>query len=101
MNPQTAVHLEKAKIVDEIKENFEESKLFLVSDVRGLSVTSITGLRRDLVKNGARMKVYKNTMLRRALNELKFEYPEDLFKGPSAIIMSKDDPVIVCKSVMG
>ena len=55
---------QKAGVVAEIKEKFENAKSVVMFDYRGLSVAEVTELRRKLREAGADYKVYKNTLTR-------------------------------------
>ena len=85
---------QKATVVSEIKEKFENAKSVVMFDYRGLSVAEVTELRRKLRENGADYKVYKNTLTKRALDELNINMDEYL-AGPSAITFGKDELSIV------
>ena len=85
---------QKAGVVSEIKERFENAKSVVAFDYRGLSVAEVTELRRKLRDAGADYKVYKNTLTRRALDELNIDMSEYL-AGPSAIAFGTDELSIV------
>ena len=85
---------QKATVVSEIKEKFENAKSVVMFDYRGLSVAEVTELRRMLRENGADYKVYKNTLTKRALDELNINMDEYL-AGPSAITFGTDELSIV------
>ena len=59
---------QKAAVVSEIKDKFENAKSVVLFDYRGLSVGEVTELRRKLRESGADYKVYKNTLTKRALD---------------------------------
>ena len=80
----------KAEVVSEIKGKFESAKSVVVFDPRGLNVTEVTELRRALRDNGSDYKVYKNTLMKRAVNSLDIKLDEFL-EGPSAISFSDDE----------
>ena len=63
-------------------------------DYRGLSVQEVTELRRKLRENNADYKVYKNTLTKRALDELNIDM-DDYLAGPSAISFGTDEISIV------
>ena len=63
-------------------------------DYRGLSVSEVTELRKKLRENGADYKVYKNTLTKRALDELNINMDEYL-AGPSAVTFGTDELSIV------
>ena len=85
---------QKAAVVSEIKDRFENAKSVVLFDYRGLSVGEVTELRRKLRENGADYKVYKNTLTKRALDELKIDMNEYL-AGPSAVSFGTDELSIV------
>ena len=85
---------QKAGVVSEIKEKFESAKSVVAFDYRGLSVAEVTELRRKLREAGADYKVYKNTLTKRALDELNIDMNEYL-AGPSAIAFGTDELSIV------
>ena len=85
---------QKAGVVSEIKEKFENAKSVVMFDYRGLSVAEVTELRRKLREAGADYKVYKNTLTKRALDELNIDMNEYL-AGPSAISFGTDELSIV------
>ena len=80
----------KAEVVSEIKGKFENAKSVVVFDPRGLNVSEVTELRRELRNNGSDYKVYKNTLTKRAVDSLDIKLDEYL-EGPSAISFSEDE----------
>lgn len=85
---------QKAGVVSEIKEKFENAKSVVAFDYRGLSVAEVTELRRKLREAGADYKVYKNTLTKRALDELNVDMSQYL-SGPSAIAFGTDELSVV------
>lgn len=81
---------QKSLVVDEIKGKFENAKSVVVFDPRGLNVAEVTELRRALRESGSDYKVYKNTLVKRAVNSLDIKLDEFL-EGPSAISFSSDE----------
>ena len=79
----------KAKTVDEITEKLKNSAGVVFVDYRGLTDEEITALRRTLRENDADVKVYKNTLTKRALDSLNISLDECV-EGPSALVYSKD-----------
>ena len=82
---------QKALVVDEIKNKFENAKSVVVFDPRGLKVSEVTELRRALRDSGSDYKVYKNTMIRFAAKGTAFEALEPNLEGPTALAVSKED----------
>jgi len=89
---------EKVSAVAEITEQFKESSAAVITEYRGLSVTSLTQLRRALGE-GATYSVAKNTLVKRAAAEAGVEGLDDLFVGPTAIAFIKGEPVDAAKAL--
>jgi len=75
---------EKVAIVDEVKRNFEGSNAVVLTEYRGLDVDAMGALRGALREAGGNYKIYKNTLVRFAANDLDLEIGE-LLTGPTAI----------------
>ena len=81
----------KAPIVEEIKANLEGAKSVVLVDYLGLTVEQDTNLRRATREAGLIYKVYKNTMVKRAIEGTEFaDIAKDL-EGPTAVAISKED----------
>lgn len=87
----------KKTIVEELRERFARSKIVIVTDYKGMDVTMINSLRRQLREAEIEYQVVKNTLLRRASEDTDVALIKDEFKGPSAIAISYDDPVAPAK----
>ena len=79
----------KQKIIDEIKERVENSKSVVLFDYRGITDSEAKELRIKLRESGSDYKVYKNTLMARAFNDLKIDLNDSLV-GPSAFAYSND-----------
>jgi len=79
----------KKKIVSEIKEKIDNATSIVIFDYRGLTVVEISELRAQLKETGTELKIYKNTLSKRALDELEFDFKEYLV-GPNAIAISEN-----------
>ena len=84
-----AVLKQKQGIVDEIKNKIDNSTTVVLFDYRGLTDAEIKELRNKLREANADYKVYKNTLMARAFNDLKYDLNDEL-KGPSAFAFSED-----------
>ena len=91
---------DKETIIAETVRLLSESETLYVSDYRGLTVTEITQLRGELRQHGARVKVLKNTLTRRAVEEAQREEIVPLLSGPTAITFCGDDPVGPAKALV-
>ena len=80
----------KKDTVAEIIKSLGESGSVTVVSYQGLTVAEMQELRRTLEKEDASLTVYKNTMVRRALEEGKFESLGDLLNGPNGFVFSKE-----------
>ena len=79
----------KAQVVEEITSKLKNSAGVVFVDYRGLTDEEITALRRSLRENNADVKVYKNTLTKRALDSLNISLDECV-EGPSALVYSED-----------
>ena len=89
-NMNQSVLQAKQEIVSEITNKINESDSTVIVEYRGLSVAEVTELRRNLRKEDVEMKVYKNTLVRRAVDELGFNDLDADLVGPNAFAFSKD-----------
>ena len=87
----------KKQIVEDLKEKFATTKVVIVTDYKGLNVAQMTELRRKLNEANVEYKVVKNTLLKRASEGTDAKLLTDVFKGPSGIAFSFDDPVAPAK----
>lgn len=85
---------EKQKTIDEIKDRVNNSASVVLFDYRGLTDEEIKTLRRELRNNDSDYKVYKNTLMSRAFNDLGIDLSSSL-TGPSAFAYSKDQVAAV------
>ena len=81
----------KQPIVDEIKASLEGAQGVVVVDYRGLTVEQDTQLRKQLREAGVSYKVYKNTLVSRAVEGTEFESLKDSLEGPNAFAVSTED----------
>ncbi len=79
---------EKVAIVTEVKERLENATSVVVTEYRGLTVSELQELRGQLRPSGAKYKVYKNTLVRRAADEAGLEL-EDHLVGPTALAFAE------------
>jgi large subunit ribosomal protein L10 len=79
----------KQEVIDEIKSKINDSNGVVLFDYRGLTDAEAKELRRSLRDSGADYKVYKNTLMARALNDLNIDL-SDCLTGPSALAYSND-----------
>ena len=90
---------QKKEEVSKLAEKIKEAKLVLLTDYRGISVESVTALRKDLRNTNAEYSVIKNNITRRALAEAGIEGLEDKLVGPTAVIISSEDYLEPAKAI--
>ena len=87
----------KQQITEDLHARFARSAIIVLTDYKGLDVTSINELRRKLRESNIEYQVVKNTLLVRAAEDTEIALIKDHFKGPSAVAISYDDPVAPAK----
>jgi large subunit ribosomal protein L10 len=82
----------KATVITEVQELFQDAQMTMVIDYQGLTVAEITDLRNRLRPLGGTCKIAKNTLVRRALAGQEAWQPmEEFLTGTTAILVLKDD----------
>ena len=89
---------EKQVSIETLKGVFADAGAVVVTHNLGLTVAELTDLRLRLRKEGAALKVVKNTLVQKALDGAIGEAADSLFKGPVAIAYGAD-PVSAAKVV--
>lgn len=79
----------KKAIVNEIKENIQNSESVVIFSYQGLTVAELSELRKELKKTESEVKVYKNTLFKRAVDDLNINL-DGFLEGPNAILFGKD-----------
>lgn len=87
----------KQQIAEDLHARFAKSAIIVLTDYKGLDVTTINNLRRKLREENIEYQVVKNTLLVRAAEDTEVALIKDHFKGPSAVAISYDDPVAPAK----
>ena len=81
----------KQEQVNELAQELKEAKLVLLTDYRGINVTDVTKLRKDLREADAEYKVIKNNIVRRALEANGESALDEVLEGPVALVIGKED----------
>lgn len=79
----------KQAIIDEIKDRVQNNATIVLFDYRGITDNEAKELRRALRSNASDYKVYKNTLMARALSDLNINLDDNLI-GPSALAFGTD-----------
>jgi large subunit ribosomal protein L10 len=89
---------DKVEAVADIAEEFRSATATLVTEYRGLSMTQLTKLRRNLGSDTT-YRVAKNTLVSRAARDAGVEGLDELFIGPTAIAFVHGEPVLAAKAL--
>jgi large subunit ribosomal protein L10 len=89
---------DKEAAVAELTEDFRSASATVLTEYRGLTVTSMKALRRSLGA-GTKYSVVKNTLTKIAAKNAGVEISDDLLVGPSAVAFIKGDAVEAAKSL--
>ena len=79
----------KKEVVSEIVNKVKNSESVIVFQYQGLTVADVSELRKLLKPVEAEVKVYKNTLLKRALDEVNVDL-SDFLEGPNAVLFGKN-----------
>ena len=89
----------KVATVDELKAKVDSTSTAVVTEYRGLTVAEISKIRRQLRTLGADYKVFKNTLVRRAVAGTSVEPMTQFLEGPTAIAFVDGDISAVAKAL--
>ena len=81
----------KQVIIDEIKEKLDGAQSAVVIDYMGITVEQADLMRKKLREANVDYTVYKNTLIKRAIEGTEFAGLADVLEGPSALAISKED----------
>ncbi|MEL7649779.1 MAG: 50S ribosomal protein L10 [Sedimentibacter sp.] len=88
---------QKKQVVGDITEKLRNAKSVVLVEYKGLTVEKATELRNKCREAGVEYKVYKNTLMRFAFEELGYKDITPSLEGPNAIAISYDDEVSAAK----
>src|SRR6478609_3324420 len=88
---------DKKAIVAEVNEAASRAVSLVVADSRGVTVASLTALRKQAREANVTMRVVRNTLARRAVAGTEFECAQESFKGPSLLAFSMEDPAAAAR----
>ena len=92
---------DKERIVDELAAELGKADTLIVADYRGLTNKQLESLRDELIPHGARFRIVKNTLTRRAAEQAGADALLVMLEGPTAIafVESSGDPAAVAKAL--
>ncbi|CQR58499.1 50S ribosomal protein L10 [Paenibacillus sonchi] len=87
----------KQDAVDVVTGKLQNSVSTVVADYRGLNVSQVTELRKQLREAGVDFQVLKNTLVRRATAAAELTELDAVLTGPTAVAFSETDAVVAAK----
>lgn len=90
---------QKEEEVKKLAEKMQKSSLILLTDYRGINVSDVTELRKNLRNVNGSYSVIKNNITRRALGECKIEGLDEFLAGPTAVITAEESYLDSLKAV--
>src|SRR6188768_2824788 len=90
----------KQATVAELKDDLSKAKTTIVADYRGLTVSDISAVRRNLRGQGISYRVVKNRLAKIAAQEVGNDELSELLTGPTALAMSGGDEVVLAKTFL-
>jgi large subunit ribosomal protein L10 len=90
---------EKVAVVDEVASKLTAADAAIITEYRGMKVSQLAALRRQLRTSGGEYKVYKNTLARFGAEKAGIDGLADLLIGPSAITFVNGDAAGVAKAL--
>lgn len=91
----------KQAIIDEIKGKLEKAQSCVIVDYMGITVEEADGMRKKLREADVDYTVYKNTLVKRAIDGTEYADLAQVLEGPSAVAISYDDAVAPARVLNG
>lgn len=99
MASQNAARAHKVEVIDEVKTRMDAASASIVSEYRGLTVAELAELRSALATAGGNYKIFKNTLVRRAIDGNEYQPLSEYLSGPSALTFVQGDISAVAKAL--
>ncbi|MGO9856818.1 MAG: 50S ribosomal protein L10, partial [Acidimicrobiales bacterium] len=99
MATQNAQMAHKVAVVDDVRTRIGAASASIVSEYRGLSVAELANLRAALEAVGGDYKIFKNTLVRRAIDGSEYQPLSEYLRGPSALTFVQGDISAVAKAL--
>ncbi len=99
MATQNAQMAHKVAVVDDVKTRIGAASASIVSEYRGLTVAELAELRTALEAVGGDYKIFKNTLVRRAIDGSEYQLLSEYLSGPSALTFVEGDISAVAKAL--
>lgn len=89
----------KQAIIDEIKGKLDGAQSAVIIDYMGITVEQADAMRKKLREANIDYTVYKNTLIKRAIDGTEFSGLSDHLAGPTAIAISKEDATAPAREI--
>ena len=89
----------KKQAVKSLVEEIKKAEIVLLTNYRGITVEEDTKLRKNVRENGGSYKVIKNNIAKRAFEELKIDFDDEVFINPTAIIIANENYLSTLKTI--
>jgi large subunit ribosomal protein L10 len=99
MVTQNAQMKHKVAVVDEVRTRIGDASASIVSEYRGLTVAELKELRNTLAAVGGDYRIFKNTLVRRAIDGGEYQPLAEYLNGPSALTFVQGDVSAVAKAL--
>ena len=90
---------EKVETIEDLKSRLQGVKTVLLAEYRGLTVSQLSDLRKQLKAVSAEYKIVKNRLARLAIASSDVAGLGPALKGPTGMVLAKGDPVSVAKTL--
>jgi large subunit ribosomal protein L10 len=99
MVTQNAALAAKVAVVDEVRTRVGDATASIVSEYRGLSVAELAELRTALAAVGGDYRIFKNTLVRRAIDGSEYQPLAEYLSGPTALTFVQGEVSAVAKAL--
>lgn len=83
---------DKKTIVDEVAVVAKQAVSLVAAEYSGVTVSQMTKLRKTARENGVYMRIVRNTLAKRALQDTPFACMQEKLVGPLVLAFSQEDP---------
>jgi large subunit ribosomal protein L10 len=94
---------EKAQIIEELVERFNNNQYFYITDASGLTVAEVNEFRKMCFERGVEYKVFKNTFIKKALDKIEGDFQtfeeNGVIKGFSGILFINENGNVPAKVI--
>lgn len=88
---------EKQNVIESLQNDFSKSNAAFLVGVKGLSVTQIQALRKDLRPQGGKLKITKARLMKIAANNVKEDILDPFFKDQIGVVFAGSEPSAIAK----